>query len=250
MPSFALEHKRRVTALEQAAQIQTAQAASYAEKSRIALRENSDFAVAVTAIESDCVAMSGLLQGEQRLARKRELIHYYLPLVDAYESEGVIYDHPSLVQLMIWAFDVGDQTLSERFLTLAIAQNQPMPERYSRNIRTFAADMWLEAAALMKGDAALNFLREKFARIKDWPIHDIIKSKYTKQIAKLCFDAKDYERSRRFFELTLSFNSKAKIATALTSLNKFSPSPSVKRRKVSPLTPCRSRRPPLTESLM
>ena len=126
--------------------------------------------------------LSELPRGSERTERKRALLLEFLPVVEKYVVTGEEYRNPVLTQLMVWAFDVGDIDQAMRLARVAIAQNQPMPERYKRDVRTAVADLvmdWVESRGEQPVEPYFSEVyRAIFPEEPDvigWQIHDEIR---------------------------------------------------------------------------
>lgn len=147
-----------------------------------------EFELLMTAIEQECRRLSELPRGSERIERKRALLLEFLPVVEKYVVTGEEYRNPVLTQLMVWAFDVGDIDQAMRLARVAIAQNQPMPERYKRDVRTAVADLvmdWVESRGEQSAEPYFSEVyRAIFPEEPDvigWQIHDEIRLKYVKR---------------------------------------------------------------------
>lgn len=139
----------------------------------------------LTALERDCQGLSDLPQGPARLERKRELVRLWLPVVTKYQASGEKYRNPVLTQVMVWLFDISDIDAAMRLARLAIEQEQPLPDRFIRDIRTGVADLVMTWINTRNGQAVEPYFSEIFDQIfpadgPGWAIHDEIKIKYLK----------------------------------------------------------------------
>lgn len=139
----------------------------------------------LTALERDCLSLSDLPQGPARLERKRELVKIWLPVVEKYQASGEKYRNPVLTQVMIWLFDCSDIDAAMRLARLAVEQEQPLPERFKRDVRTGVADLVMNWINTRNGQPIEPYFSEIFGQIftadgPGWAIHDEIKIKYLK----------------------------------------------------------------------
>jgi tetratricopeptide (TPR) repeat protein len=137
------------------------------------------------AIDTECKVISGLPEGRARVEKKQQLLKTYLPVIDKYLEAGEIYKNRAMTQVLIWLFDVGDIENAMRIANAAVDQDQPMPERFTRGVKVFVADAFLEWVKVQeaKGGSIQPYFNEMFAKVYCWPVHDSIKIKYLKQAA-------------------------------------------------------------------
>lgn len=142
----------------------------------------------LVAIDNECKQISSLPKGSVRTDKKRQLLKTFLPVIDEYIESGEQFANVALTQVLIWLFDCGDISNAMRVARVAIEQNQPMPKRFGRDIKTFVADAFLEwAKAERAGNdkAAIGpYFTELFDQVLDWPVHDPIKIQYLKLAAE------------------------------------------------------------------
>lgn len=139
----------------------------------------------LTALAADCRQLSDLPQGSMRIERKKALLAQWLPVVEKYLRSGGKYRNVILTQVMVWAFDIADIDTAMRLARVAVAQEQPMPERFRRDVRTGVADLLLGWIATRNGQPVDPYFSEIFGEIfpndrPGWQIHDEIKIKYLK----------------------------------------------------------------------
>ncbi len=184
---------------------------------------NKEFAVLLLAIENECKRISDLPKGSARTDLKRELIKTYLPIVQAYIDGDDEYTNTVLTQVMIWCFDVGDIAQALELAAVAIDQDQPLPERFKRNVKTYVADAVLEwARTQFESDNSVEpYFGAMLADIIDWLVHDDIKLKYVKLAAEIAHKDGDIDKA---LELCIQAEGidpkKAKVKTRKKELEK------------------------------
>ncbi len=155
-----------------------------AETASATAADADQFALMLTALDADCRQLSTLPQGSARTERKRGLIRTWLPVVETYLKSGAKYKNVILTQTMIWLFDVGEIDNAMRLARVAVAQNQPMPARFKRDIRTGVADLLLDWVNTRNGQQIEPYFSEIFEAVippddaPGWAIHEEIKLKY------------------------------------------------------------------------
>lgn len=194
MTSPAWRHRETV----QRAQAEIAARRAAEGKDAVVIQAMADdkerFELLLTSLECDCNRISALPQGSARTDLKRDLLKTWLPLIDAYINASKVYQNTALTQVLVWTFDVGLINDALRLAEVAIEQQQPMPERYKRNVKTYVADAFLEWARNEKPNGAIEpYFSEMYAKVMAWAIHDDIKLKYVKLAAVEAKEAEDYE---------------------------------------------------------
>ncbi|WP_258962521.1 phage terminase small subunit, partial [Klebsiella pneumoniae] len=82
------------------------------------------------ALDRDLQRLRDLPQIKQRVDLKRdELLPKWVPHVERYLSAGEVYPYAVFGWCVIWLFDVGDLERALDWADIAIAQDQPTPER-------------------------------------------------------------------------------------------------------------------------
>ncbi|MEI8244363.1 MAG: phage terminase small subunit [Lentisphaerota bacterium] len=208
--------------------------------------DKARFELLLTALENDCNRISALPKGGARTELKRELLKTWLPVINAYLAGDQVYQNIALTQVLVWCFDIGDINEALRLADAAIEQQQPMPERYKRNVKTYVADAILDwcrdqqarttggdipgnarpgSAGNKTADATPGAIEPYFSRMYEqamsWPIHDDIKLKYVRLAALQAKSAGDLEKSLELCEQAEKIDSrKAQVKTLKTELNK------------------------------
>lgn len=220
--SLAWKYKAQVKQAQAAAVAKAMLAGNQEKQIRQMAADVNRYQLLADSLENDCKRISSLPQGEARNQVKRdELIPQYRKYVDAYLSGGEVYANQVLVQVMIWAFDVGDIDLAVKLAEIAVAQDQSMPERFNRDLKTFVADAVLEWAQAQRtgGNPVEPYFGGMFALVTTWPIHDVIKAKYHKFAAENA-TAEDPAKALELYRRALEIDPDCKVKTAMAKLEK------------------------------
>lgn len=181
--TLAMDFQAKIQQEERVKRMKAVLSRKQNEKIDIECKDVHNFELVLTSMNADCKRVSDLPMGAQRVTlKKNELLPQYMPYVDAYLSKGEVYKNPLLVQVMVWCFDVKDIDTAIKLADICIEQKQPMPDRFSRATVEFVADevrKWAEGTQNQKGAIEPYFSRV-FAKINQWPIHDIVKVQYYK----------------------------------------------------------------------
>jgi len=189
MISPAWRHHNSVLQQQAASSLRLAVAAREREVIDQTAIDQAQFELLVTALSTDCKRLSEVPKGSARIPVKKTLIETYLQVVEKYVAAGAAYRNPVLTQVMVWCFDVGDIDTAMRLSRVAIAQQQPMPERFKRDIRTGVADLLLDWIGQVRAGSEAAPIEPYFSEIYNqifpaegigWQIHDEIKLKYVK----------------------------------------------------------------------
>lgn len=193
--------------------------------------EYAEFEILKKSLSNDAKALSGITQGDEKNAKRKELISRYMPHVEAYIEKGEEFANPVLIQVMLWMFDLFRIDQALKLAEIAIKQNQLMPENFKRTLPTFVADEVLEWS---KNEYKINnsvepYFTDTFEKMLDWPVPQVVKMKYFKFKGEMAFDAKQWGDAIEAFtkaeELETSQNKaavKTKLATAKKELEKTS----------------------------
>ncbi len=186
-------------------------------------KANREFDLLLTSIENDLRRLGTTPKGSARNKVKREVMMQYLPHLAKYEKDGDNYANPVMVQVMIWAFDIGEMELALSLARLGADQKQQLPERFTRrDIPTFAADATLEWA---KGQLQLKLpIEPHFGDVlalieTDWQVHDEIKVKFLRLKAD-SLEATDPAKALAICHQILSLDPGAKLKTLIERLEK------------------------------
>ncbi|MDD5699032.1 MAG: phage terminase small subunit [Victivallaceae bacterium] len=222
MISPAWQHRERVR--QQLAASAAKAAAEKAEKQEISkmAADKERFELLLVQLDVDCKRLSELPQGSAREPLKRELVKSYLPLVEAYITGKQEYRNIVLTQVMVWLFDLGEIDQALKLAAVAVAQNQPMPARYSRDVRTFIADAVLEWCKKQSaaGDPIEPYFLAMHEQVMQWQVHDVIKVKYLTLAAREHQAAGDVEKALTLCLDAEKLDPQAKIKTLKKELEK------------------------------
>lgn len=223
MTSPAWRHRKAVLQEQDAA---AAKAALERKDEKTIQKLTSDkarFELLLTALENDCNRISALPKGGARTELKRELLKTWLPVINAYLAGSEIYQNIALTQVMVWCFDTGDINEALRLADAAIEQQQPMPERYKRNVKTYVADAFLDwvREQQVNGGAIEPYFSRMYDLAMSWSIHDDIKLKYVRLAALQAKDAGDPEKALELCKQAEAIDArKAQVKTLKAELNK------------------------------
>jgi len=94
--------------------------------------------VVFASLKQDLDALHGLVDVAKKIALKKEqLIPKWLPIVDEYCNSGAHYPFEPLMYLVVWLLDAEQIDKALHYAAIAIAQQQKMPDRFSRDLATF-----------------------------------------------------------------------------------------------------------------
>jgi hypothetical protein len=150
--------------------------------------KNAAFELLVAELMNAEKALHDLPQGEARRERKKTLLSQYLPFVETFLAGEENFQNPVLMWCLVWSVDIGDMATAQRLATAAIERNQVMPrppfkEGYS--VKTFWADaviVWANEEFAF-GRSVNPYFPDVMVQALEWPVHDIIKSRYHKLAA-------------------------------------------------------------------
>lgn len=171
------------------------------------------------ALDVECKRLDAVPQGSARQALKRELVNEYLPVVEKYLESGEVYRNPALTQVLIWLFDIGEIDQAMKLARAAIAQQQPLPAGFKRDIRTAVADFVLEWAEDQKDGLIEPYFGEVYEQLfpaegLGWQVHEDIKIKYVKIAVNQAEKAGEWEKALKLCELAEKINpKKAQVKT-------------------------------------
>lgn len=224
MTSLAWKHHKKVIAQREAAKAAALKAETKAPE---APEGDSKHELLLKAIDVACKRISEQPKGSQaRLELKKEALATYLPVIEEYIAAGEVYENTALTQVMIWAFDVGDIENAMRLARIAIEQNQPLPERFNRDLKSGVCDFVYDWCALMKKQK--KEIEPYFAEIFEqlfpadkspgWSVCAEIQLKYL----KIAIDAtEDPERGLELCNIAEAIDPvKAKVATRKAKFEK------------------------------
>ena len=137
-------------------------------------RAKDDLPVLLAALDDDLSAIGALESIEEKRALKAQLLEKYLPYVEAYITSGARYQNPLLVYAVIWSLDCQQLAQAIALADIAIAQNQPMPEQFRRELSDFVVESiaeWTREQHLAKQSAS-PVVDDVIARVEagSWPV--------------------------------------------------------------------------------
>lgn len=223
MISPAWKHRQRVLRERELAAASAALKTQDQQTINKLASENGKFQLLLQSIENDCKRISDLPKGQARTELKRELLKVYLPVCDAYIAGDEEYTNPALTRVLIWLFDVGEIDKALSYAAVAIAQDQPLPERFNRDIKTYVADAFLEWAEvqLKSGHSVEPYFSAMLIDVLEWPVHEPIKLKYLRLAAKLAYAAEDFDAALDLCNKAEAINiTEAKVKTLKKDVEK------------------------------
>ncbi|EIY4984770.1 phage terminase small subunit [Klebsiella quasipneumoniae] len=141
------------------------------------------------ALDRDLQRLRDLPQIKQRVDLKRdELLPKWAPYVERYLSAGEVYPYAVFGWCVIWLFDVGELERALDWANIAIAQDQPTPERLRSRFPAFVADQILAWAELQaeSGHAIEPYFSRVFKHVReDWRLHEKHTAKFYKFAGEL-----------------------------------------------------------------
>jgi hypothetical protein len=174
------EASRRIIAEQRAKQHEAQQQA--------VTKEQDAFQLLLHQLDQDEKSLRELPRGKARDEMiVKQLLPVWRPEAEQYLASGENHPNPILVLVMIWCFNVAEIDFALRCAETALAQNQRMPERFSRSLDAFVADAtleWAQRRALNGQPYEKQFLRVA-ERLDSWPgVPDIVRIKYLKFLAR------------------------------------------------------------------
>ena len=135
-------------------------------------------------LERDRERLAALPRIQDRVELKRnELLPKWLPHVERYLSAGKVWPNPVFAWCIIWLFDTGELERALDWADIAIAQDQPTPDRLKSRFPAFVADQILAWAELQaeSGHAIEPYFSRVFKHIReDWRLHEKHTAKFYK----------------------------------------------------------------------
>ncbi|MDQ7855514.1 phage terminase small subunit [Klebsiella michiganensis] len=135
-------------------------------------------------LERDRERLAALPRIQDRVALKRdELLPKWVPVVERYLAGSEIYSYPVLGWCVIWLFDAGDIEKALDWADIAIAQDQPTPDRIKSRFPAFVADQvlaWAEQQA-EAGNSIEPYFSRVFQQVREvWRLHEKHTAKWYK----------------------------------------------------------------------
>jgi hypothetical protein len=225
--SLALAHKRRVQAEGPAAAARAgADAVVYSSATALSSPANAKkhLKLMEDALVQDLERVSAINSRELRQQLKRdELLPKYQDYVQRYRDSGLSFPNSVVMQVLVWLFDTVQFEAGLDLANFAIEQNQPMPERFKRDVPTFVADAVIEwAEAEQKaGRSPEPYLSDLLPRVDgEWALTEQIPAKYHKLIGIRAMAAKDWANAIAHFERATELHAAVGVGTRLEGARK------------------------------
>ena len=225
--SLALAHKRRVQAEGPAAAARAgAEAVVYSSATALSSPANAKkhLKLMEDALAQDLERVSAINSRELRQQLKRdELLPKYLDYVQRYRDSGLSFPNSVVMQVLVWLFDTVQFEAGLDLANFAMEQNQPMPERFRRDVPTFVADAVIEwAEAEQKaGRSPEPYLSDLLPRVDgEWQLTEQIPAKYHKLIGIRALDAREWTKAITHFERATELHPAVGVGTRLEGARK------------------------------
>lgn len=225
--SLALAHKRRVQAEGPAAAARAgAEAVVYSSATALSSPANAKkhLKLMEDALAQDLDRVSAINSRELRQQLKRdELLPKYLDYVQRYRDSGLSFPNSVVVQVLVWLFDTVQFEAGLDLANFAIEQNQPMPERFKRDVPTFVADAVIEwAEAEQKaGRSPEPYVSDLLPRVDgEWQLTEQIPAKYHKLLGIRALDAREWAKAISHFERATELHAAVGVGTRLEGARK------------------------------
>jgi tetratricopeptide (TPR) repeat protein len=225
--SLALAHKRRVQAEGPAAAARAgAEAVVYSSATALSSPANAKkhLKLMEDALAQDLERISAINSRELRQQLKHdELLPKYLDYVQRYRDSGLSFPNSVVMQVLVWLFDTVQFEAGLDLANFAIEQNQPMPERFKRDVPTFVADAVIEwAEAEQKaGRSPEPYLSDLLLRVDgEWELTEQIPAKYHKLVGIRAMADKDWAKAITHFERATELHPAIGVGTRLEGARK------------------------------
>ena len=225
--SLALAHKRRVQAEGPAAAARAgAEAVVYSSATALSSPANAKkhLKLMEDALAQDLERVSAINSRELRQQLKRdELLPKYLDYVQRYRDSGLSFPNSVVMQVLVWLFDTVQFEAGLDLANFAMEQNQPMPERFKRDVPTFVADAVIEwAEAEQKaGRSPEPYLSDLLPRVDgEWQLTEQIPAKYHKLLGIRALDAREWTKAITHFEHATELHAAVGVGTRLEGARK------------------------------
>lgn len=153
-----------------------------------ATQQPGDLSHYQAAMEVDIGKIAAQKDIADKVRVKALVLPTYLPFVEDYVSEGHNYPNDVAVQVMIWLLDTGQIESGLKLALHLVAQNQRMPAKFDRDMKTFLCDFFYDwAGVLLKEDqGASPYLDQLVATAEHdkWDVHVLCMSKLYVMLAK------------------------------------------------------------------
>ena len=225
--SLALAHKRRVQAEGPAAAARAgAEAVVYSSATALSSPANAKkhLKLMEDALAQDLERVSAINSRELRQQLKRdELLPKYLDYVQRYRDSGLSFPNSVVMQVLVWLFDTVQFEAGLDLANFAMEQNQPMPERFKRDVPTFVADAVIEwAEAEQKaGRSPEPYVSDLLPRVDgEWQLTEQIPAKYHKLLGIRALDARAWTKAIEHFERATELHAAVGVGTRLEGARK------------------------------
>lgn len=223
--SLALEHKRRILAERAAGKAQpkvqpytpaTAMSGPANAQKHLMLQE--------LALAEDLERIADINSRELRQQLKRdELLPKYLPYVQRYRESGLNHPNPVLMQVLVWLFDTAQFEQGLELAEFAIAQGQELPERFRRDVPTFAADEvieWAEAEH-KAGRNPEPYVSHLLPRVDgEWQLFERIPARDHKLLGILALEREEWATAITHFDRATELYPEIGVATRRAQADK------------------------------
>lgn len=222
MISPAMRHKERWDRQREAERLRAVAAAAEEHALQRIAEDDGQQQLLLANLDQDCKRISALPQGAARLPLKRECVALYMPIVEQYLAGSAVRHNPVLVQVMIWLFDLGDIAAAMRLAERAIAESQPMPERFKSSVPVFVTDSVLEWARIQRqgGGAVDPYLGTIYERLAELPLHDAQRAKVCKMRAEVLAEQREFRAAYEACCQAQTYDPAAQVKTLKSSLEK------------------------------
>lgn len=225
--SLALAHKRRVQAEGPAAAARAgAEAVVYSSATALSSPANAKkhLKLMEDALAQDLERVSAINSRELRQQLKRdELLPKYLDYVQRYRDSGLSFPNSVVMQVLVWLFDTVQFEAGLDLANFAMEQDQPMPERFRRDVPTFVADAVIEwAEAEQKaGRSPEPYVSDLLPRVDgEWQLTEQIPAKYHKLLGIRALDAREWTKAIAHFERATELHAAVGVGTRLEGARK------------------------------
>jgi tetratricopeptide (TPR) repeat protein len=230
MSTPSIRHKARIAAQRLAEQQRVQLAEQQQDTLEAVASDYQAHQTLLQTLEQDLKKLHNLPSIPDKIEYKQDkLIPFYQPIIDAYrtacDNGQPPYSNQVLVQLVIWLFDVGDIAAALNWGRYAVAQKQPMPERFKRDLPTYVVDATRQWAELQREQdrAVQPYVSDtlEFALAEQWPVNGIALCNLHKLAGDLAVEAGQLETARDHFLQAKALNPhKAQVTTKLNRINK------------------------------
>lgn len=212
MLSIAREHQQRTL---DAMKLKTKDPASLriAATSTANRVQASKMRTVLNALSVDVERLREISVIDDKVALKRnELVPKYLSYVNEAIEQNVL-ENTLIVQVMVWALDIGDIETAMKLADISIDHDFGMPERFSRDVPTYMAEELTAWAQLQFDDGVSSapYFDEVLSRVEagKWPVNQpIVLNKIYKLKAMLCELENDWDNAVRYYDKCVKVNPK------------------------------------------